>query len=111
MELPLLLLAVEAIIGRRPPRLKRNLPRYVAEFDFRYNTRDMKVSERVIETVMRGRGKRLMYHELSTRNDRVVSLGRVYCSEHHDHRLTILHARCQRIESRSRQNETRCHHH
>jgi transposase-like protein len=41
----------------------QHLPRYVAEFDFRYNTRKMRDSERAVEAIRRGRGKRLMYRE------------------------------------------------
>lgn len=42
---------------------KRHLHRYLAEFDFRYNTRHMEDGSRTAAAVRRGIGKRLMYRE------------------------------------------------
>jgi transposase-like protein len=40
---------------------EKNLHRYLAEYDFRYNTRDMTDSERAMLAVRSGEGKRLTY--------------------------------------------------
>jgi transposase-like protein len=42
---------------------EKNLHRYLAEFDFRYNTRAMTDSERAALAVRSGAGKRLMYRQ------------------------------------------------
>lgn len=42
---------------------EKNLHRYLAEFDFRYNTRDMSDAERAALAVKSGEGKRLTYHQ------------------------------------------------
>ncbi|MCB2074206.1 MAG: IS1595 family transposase [Novosphingobium sp.] len=42
-----------------------HLKRYVTEFDFRYNTRDLTDTERTAEAVKGARGKRLMYRQPS----------------------------------------------
>jgi transposase-like protein len=42
---------------------EKNLHRYLAEFDFRYNTRKIKDMERTILAVRGGEGKRLTYHQ------------------------------------------------
>jgi transposase-like protein len=46
---------------------KEHLPRYLAEFDFRYNTRKMTDSERVQSLVDKTVGKRLTYRPLTGR--------------------------------------------
>ena len=43
---------------------ERNLNRYLAEFDFRYNTRKITNSERAVLAVRGGEGKRLTYRQL-----------------------------------------------
>lgn len=45
---------------------KRHLHRYLAEFDFRYNTRTVDDGERVRQAVNGAAGKRLMYREPAT---------------------------------------------
>ena len=40
-----------------------HLPRYLAEFDYRYNTRKEKDGQRMVRGIRGGRGKRLMYQE------------------------------------------------
>ena len=40
---------------------KAHLHRYLAEFEFRYNTRKMNDGERVVEAIRGGEGKRLKY--------------------------------------------------
>ncbi len=40
-----------------------HLHRYLSEFDFRYNTREMSDAERGDELLRRAKGKRLMYHQ------------------------------------------------
>jgi transposase-like protein len=40
---------------------KKHLHRYVAEFEFRYNTRDVDDGERVLQAIRGAEGKRLMY--------------------------------------------------
>jgi len=42
---------------------EKNLHRYLAEFDFRYNTRKITDMERTIAAVRSGEGKRLTYHQ------------------------------------------------
>jgi ISXO2-like transposase domain len=42
---------------------EKHLHRYLAEFDFRYNTRKISDAERTIEAVRGGEGKRLTYHQ------------------------------------------------
>lgn len=42
---------------------EKHLHRYLAEFDFRYNTRDMSDEARTVEAVRGGEGKRLTYHQ------------------------------------------------
>jgi transposase-like protein len=40
-----------------------HLPRYLAEFDYRYNTRDLSDGERADNLLKGAKGKRLMYHQ------------------------------------------------
>jgi hypothetical protein len=42
---------------------EKHLHRYLAEFDFRYNTRKISDAERTIEAVRGGEGKCLSYHQ------------------------------------------------
>jgi ISXO2-like transposase domain len=42
---------------------EKHLHRYLAEFDFRYNTRKITDMERTIAAVRGGEGKRLTYHQ------------------------------------------------
>jgi hypothetical protein len=42
---------------------EKNLHRYLAEYDFRYNTRNMTDSERAMLAVRNGEGKRLTYRQ------------------------------------------------
>jgi hypothetical protein len=42
---------------------EKNLHRYLAEFDFRYNTRQMTDAERAALAVKGGEGKRLTYRQ------------------------------------------------
>lgn len=42
---------------------KRHLHRYLAEFDFRYNHRELEDGERTVAAIQGGVGKRLMYRE------------------------------------------------
>jgi transposase-like protein len=42
---------------------KKHLPRYVSEFDFRWNTRKMNDGERTVAAIRSAEGKRLMYRE------------------------------------------------
>lgn len=42
---------------------KKHLHRYLSEFEFRYNTRQLHDGERVIAAIKNGEGKRLMYRE------------------------------------------------
>jgi transposase-like protein len=42
---------------------EKNLHRYLAEFDFRYNTRKITDMERTVAAVRGGEGKRLTYHQ------------------------------------------------
>lgn len=42
---------------------KAHLHRYVAEFEFKYNTRTLNDGERVIAAVRKADGKRLMYKQ------------------------------------------------
>jgi hypothetical protein len=42
---------------------EKNLHQYLAEFDFRYNTRTMTDAERAVLAVRGGEGKRLTYHQ------------------------------------------------
>ena len=42
---------------------EKHLHRYLAEFDFRYNTRKLTDWERTIAAVRGGEGKRLTYHQ------------------------------------------------
>lgn len=44
---------------------EKHLHRYVAEFDFRYSTRDMSDAERTTLAIQGGEGKRLTYHQPS----------------------------------------------
>lgn len=43
----------------------KHLPRYLAEFDYRYNTRNVKDGERTETTMRKTHGKHLMYSELT----------------------------------------------
>ena len=42
---------------------EKHLHRYLAEFDFRYNTRKISDAERTVEAIKGGEGKRLTYHQ------------------------------------------------
>lgn len=42
---------------------KKHLHRYLCEFEFRYNTRQLDDGERVAAAIKAGKGKRLMYRE------------------------------------------------
>jgi hypothetical protein len=42
---------------------EKHLHRYLAEFDFRYNTRKISDMERTVAAVRSGEGKRLTYHQ------------------------------------------------
>jgi hypothetical protein len=42
---------------------EKNLHRYLAEFDFRYNTRHLEDSDRAVLAVRSGVGKRLTYRQ------------------------------------------------
>src|SRR5262249_19166172 len=42
---------------------EKHLHRYLAEFDFRYNTRDISDAERAVLAAKGGDGKRLTYHQ------------------------------------------------
>jgi hypothetical protein len=42
---------------------EKNLHRYLAEFDFRYNTRAMSDGERAVLAIQSGVGKRLTYRQ------------------------------------------------
>lgn len=42
---------------------EKNLHRYLAEFDFRYNTRTLSDADRTLLAIMHGEGKRLTYHQ------------------------------------------------
>lgn len=42
---------------------EKHLHRYLAEFDFRYNTRKISDEQRTIEAIKGGEGKRLTYHQ------------------------------------------------
>lgn len=42
----------------------QHLDRYLAEFDYRYNTRGEKDGIRMIEAIKKSNGKRLQYKEL-----------------------------------------------
>ena len=42
---------------------ERHLHRYLAEFDFRYNTKNITDGERAVLAVRGGEGKRLMYRQ------------------------------------------------
>ena len=42
---------------------EKHLHRYLAEFDFRYNTRKITDMERTVAAVRGGEGKRLTYHQ------------------------------------------------
>jgi hypothetical protein len=42
---------------------EKHLHRYLAEFDFRYNTRDLTDAERSVLAAKSGEGKRLTYHQ------------------------------------------------
>jgi hypothetical protein len=42
---------------------EKNLHRYLAEFEFRYNTRNISDGERAVLAVQGGRGKRLTYRQ------------------------------------------------
>lgn len=44
---------------------KKHLPRYLAEFDFRWNERDVTDGERTVSALHMARGKRLMYRDSS----------------------------------------------
>lgn len=49
------------IIGAFHHISKRHLPRYVAEFDFRWNRRKLQDGERMVEAIKGAEGKRLFY--------------------------------------------------
>lgn len=51
------------VIGTYHHMSEAHLARYCAEFDFRYNTRNITDAERTIEAVKGARGKRLMYRQ------------------------------------------------
>lgn len=42
---------------------KQHLHRYVAEFEYRYNTRHMEDGERTVTAIRKAAGKRLIYRE------------------------------------------------
>lgn len=42
---------------------KRHLPRYLAEFDLRYNARKINDGERMVQVLRQSAGKRLTYRE------------------------------------------------
>ena len=42
---------------------KQHLHRYVSEFEYRYNTRQISDGERVVQAIKKSEGKRLMYRE------------------------------------------------
>lgn len=42
---------------------KRHLPRYVSEFEFRWNTRKLSDGERIAQAINQAQGKRLLYHQ------------------------------------------------
>jgi len=45
---------------------KRHLPRYLAEFEFRWNTRWLEDGQRTFRAVKAAQGKRLVYREPAT---------------------------------------------
>ncbi len=49
------------LIGTFHSVSKRHLHRYVSEFEFRWNTRDMEDGERTMAAIQKAQGKRLMY--------------------------------------------------
>jgi transposase-like protein len=54
------------IVGTYHSVSEAHLPRYLAEFDFRYNNRSglgVEDAERAAKAIMRGEGKRLTYHQ------------------------------------------------
>ncbi len=54
------------VIGTYHHMSEAHLGRYCAEFDFRYNTRNMSDAERTAEAIKGARGKRLMYRQPSS---------------------------------------------
>jgi transposase-like protein len=54
------------VIGTYHHMSEAHLGRYCAEFDFRYNTRDLTDAERTDEAVLGARGKRLTYRQPSS---------------------------------------------
>lgn len=52
---------------------ERHLPRYLSEFDYRYNTRKAKDGERTVKAIRRMAGKRLRYESVSAGNDQEVA--------------------------------------
>ena len=44
---------------------KEHMPRYLSEFDFRWNRRDQDDGESTIEAIQNAKGKRLMYRDSS----------------------------------------------
>lgn len=51
------------VIGTYHHLSEAHLHRYLAEFDFRYNTRNLSDAERTVEALKGARGKRLMYRQ------------------------------------------------
>jgi hypothetical protein len=54
------------VIGTYHDMSEAHLGRYLAEFDFRYNSRKVSDAERAEEAIKGARGKRLMYRQLSS---------------------------------------------
>ncbi len=42
---------------------EEHVPRYLSEFDYRWNRRDKNDGERTIEAIQNSKGKRLMYRD------------------------------------------------
>jgi hypothetical protein len=49
---------------------EKHLPRYLGEFDYRYNTRKITDGERTEQTIQQTAGKRLRYKEPVTRAEK-----------------------------------------
>ena len=60
------------VIGTYHHMSEAHLGRYCAEFDLRYNTRDMNDDKRACEILLGGIGRRLTYR----RTDRIAASGR-----------------------------------
>ena len=52
----------------------QHLDRYVSEFDYRYNTRELRDSERLALAVQKSVGKRLMYDKVVVQEDQATTL-------------------------------------